>query len=295
MHALAEYVLRGRREAILMALLFTIIPLLGWVGVIIMALVTLRKGALEGFIIYAWIILPIVVLSIVMRDMGIVVYDAICGSFMVWISSIILRRTESWLLVIQASVIIAVVIICFLHLVNPQIDQWWITHLAKILQEYNSDAGGPLLTTQAIAAITWVAAFASGIQAAILLLTNLFNLAMARWVQSFMFNPGGLKIELYNLRIDNATVLLGVIFAIFAYFSGGMFEDCLPVIAIPFLLSGFSLMHYFAGNARWGWFWLACFYLSIVLLPYILGALIAMAVGDVWLNFRARYSAKSSK
>lgn len=292
MHALAEYVLRGRREAILMALLFTFIPLLGWMGVIIMALITLRKGAYEGFIVYAWIVLPILVLSIVFSDVRIFLYDAVCGSLVVYLSAIILRRTESWLLVIQASVLFAAIVIIILHIFNPHIDQMWITRLTKIIQQINANSDTPLTTQDSISTVKWLADYATGIQAAILLLANLFNLAIARWMQAMMFHPGGLKEELYNIRIDNATILTGVLVVVLAFLGIATFKDLSPVILVPFLLSGFSLIHYFANNFRWNWFWLSCFYISVMIFPYILGGLIGVSIGDVWVNFRERFGTK---
>ena len=65
LHRFASYVMRGRRQAVIVGLLFTILPLFGWVSNVIVSLVTLRKGAKEGAIVLLWIILPAVVVAFV--------------------------------------------------------------------------------------------------------------------------------------------------------------------------------------------------------------------------------------
>lgn len=294
MHALAEYILRGRFQAIFIALLFTLLPFLGWVGVVIMAFVTLRKGAAEGFLILAWIALPIIILSYVAGDARILLYDAVCGSLGVWLLAIVLRHTNSWLLVVQAAVFISVIVIITIHLVNPNIIQFWADNLLKVFVQLN-DLVGNLLTQQQINLwISNTAKYGTGMQAAMLILGNLFNLALARWVQAMLFNPGGLKQELHNFRMDKASLLVTLLAIVAVPIGIAALIDCVPVLGLPALFAGFSLVHYYVELSRWAWFWLICFYALIMLVPYLLGVLMLAAIADVFFNFRQRFNVVKS-
>lgn len=59
MRALAEFIMRGRPQACLVALVGVIVPLIGPASV---GLVTLRKGSFEGALVALWATLPFFVL-----------------------------------------------------------------------------------------------------------------------------------------------------------------------------------------------------------------------------------------
>jgi len=58
MRGLAQYAMRGNRQATLVAVLFAIIPVLFWISAAIMALVILRKGYQAGASVFMWSLLP---------------------------------------------------------------------------------------------------------------------------------------------------------------------------------------------------------------------------------------------
>jgi hypothetical protein len=58
MRRLAEYTMSGRRQAVITAVLLGMIPVLNLLSAAIVALVTLRKGWAEGFLVMLWALLP---------------------------------------------------------------------------------------------------------------------------------------------------------------------------------------------------------------------------------------------
>ncbi len=288
MRALAEYVLRGRWQAVLIALLFTFIPFFGWIGVVIMALVTLRKGAKEGFFVLSWIILPIIVISIVLKDYRYALYDALGGSTVVWLMAIILRQTRSWLLVVQAVVLLAVITIISLHIADPNISQWWQIHVVQILNQFNELMSNVLTPDVIKNSVVTTAKIATGLQADIIILTNLFNLVIARWAQATLFNPGGLKQELHGFRLDKTTLIIVGIIGLMLM-KVPTIQDCLPTLLLPFVLAGISLIHFYCELTSWDYVLLIVFYILLFLpitILYVLCFLILVAATDVWINFR---------
>ena len=60
MQGLAEFIMRGRRQATLVVGLSVAVPMLFWFGAVAMALVLLRRGWSEGLPVLGWASLPAV-------------------------------------------------------------------------------------------------------------------------------------------------------------------------------------------------------------------------------------------
>ena len=56
--SLAEYAMRGRRQAIIWAVVLTSLPFVSWIGSAVVALVVLSKGNKEGLLVALWASLP---------------------------------------------------------------------------------------------------------------------------------------------------------------------------------------------------------------------------------------------
>jgi hypothetical protein len=90
MRALAEYVMRGRAQAVLVAALATGTVLFAWIGAAVVALVTLRKGAGHGAYVLFWALLPAAMLA-ALGDPGPV--TTLLG---VMLLAVVLRASHSW-------------------------------------------------------------------------------------------------------------------------------------------------------------------------------------------------------
>lgn len=194
-----NYVLSGRKEAAMMALIWALVPIMGWVGTVIMLLVTLRKGSFEGFLVLLWITLPSVVFALMGYKLQFV-YGVLCGSLVSWMLAVVLRETQSWVSLLQVGALLGMIVVVAVHGVMPDINGYW-THL---LTNYYTNAKAHL-ALQITAAdlkslIVILAKLATGIQAVILLFIAIFNILIARWWQATLYNQGGLSKELYRQK-----------------------------------------------------------------------------------------------
>lgn len=288
MRELASYVMRGRRQAIIVALLFTLIPFLGWVSDVIVVLVTLRKGAKEGGIVLLWMILPTAVLAIVgYPDLW--WYDIIAGSLVTYLLALVLRETNSWAWVLQVGMVFGLIGVMLVHLWVPNVPQLLSKGLVGYLLGMEKYFGleVDVASTQQLA--QQIAKYALGLQATLMLLVDLFNVVIARWWQSMLYNPQGLSTELRTIRLSSLAIGL-VVLALVGGIAGLSFmQDSLPVLILPFVLAGLSLMHYLARFAKVSNYWLIGFYVLLILFfPYLAAALVLAAVVDCWLNLRQR-------
>ena len=103
MRGLAEYVMLGRRQAIIIVLLCGFFPLLYFFSAAIVALVTLRKGRNEGLIVLLWSMLPAGTLW-AMGDSS--PMFLMLGTFAL---AAVLRKTESWQFAILAALAVGLV------------------------------------------------------------------------------------------------------------------------------------------------------------------------------------------
>ena len=70
MRALAEFIMRGRTQAVAVSVLAVGTVFFAWIGAAAVALVTLRKGSTQGVYLLAWTLLPAAVIALQGSDLG---------------------------------------------------------------------------------------------------------------------------------------------------------------------------------------------------------------------------------
>jgi len=291
---LATYVLRGQKQAVIVALAFTFLPLLSWVADVVLAFVTLRKGAKEGGILLLWVVLPSIVFAILSYPQ-LWIYNVVGGSLVTYLLAVILRQTNGWAIVLQAAMILGIVGVAIVYLVIPDIGAMWVKQLTSYVlvlkQQFNLD----MSATQLQQNVQLFSKIATGVQAALILIGDIVNLFFARWVQSTMYNPGQLKPELFNIRLGTIAASLLAVTALAAISGVDFAIDCLPVVVLPYVFAGLSLLHNIAAIIKKPKAWLAGFYgLWILFFPYVTILLVGLVLADGWLDFRKKLQNKFS-
>ncbi|BBB14959.1 hypothetical membrane spanning protein [Candidatus Rickettsiella viridis] len=285
LHRCASYVMRGRQQAIIIALLFTMLPLLGWISNVIIALVTLRKGVKEGAIVLLWVILPVVVIA-ALANPWIALYNIVGGSLFGFLLAVILRQTQSWQKVLEAGMLLGLLAVLVVHLIRPDINAVWLAQLGHYAVLLKNQLNFSVNTEQ----LQFFTKFATGFQVAFLWLGVLINLMLARGLQSMLYNPGRLSPELEAVRLSKWDGLVLVLIVIASLQKIAVAQDALPVVLLTFLLAGLSVLHAVI-RLRNGFFkgWFLVFYsLLVVFFPYIAALLVLVALADSYLDFRHR-------
>lgn len=282
---LIEYVMRGRRQAILVSLMFSCVPFLAFLGYAVMGLVTLRKGAKDGGLIVLCLAIPPVIVMLTTHNPWIFVWNYLCGAVLVWLFAVLLRETRSWQRVFQLAVCVGVLGIIIFHMVNGNAHAWWISTLKQDIATVQNNLKMKLSSEQQASMFHGIARIATGMQAFTLLLGNLVALILARWWQSILYNVGGFKKEWHQLRVDKVTTVIAILLIAMAVVGPAVLLDCVPVMVIPFLMSGIGLVHFWCEGQHT--IRLIAFYVLLVLfLPYVIGLLVAVMVIDSFFNLR---------
>lgn len=288
----SQFVLRGRRQAIGVALLFSMLPLFSWVSVVIVGLITLCKGPYEGFLVFLWAALPYVVIAVKGEWLPLVLNVAL-GSLLVWLFAVMLRRYAKWLWVLEGLSLFAVVAIIVAHFTLPSLHTWWTAKMLSAMQMLEGYLGGIALSADQLKPIINMAAqFATGVQACYVIITVLVELSFARMLQARLFSTSGrLRKEWLQLRLDYYAVVVFVVITALAIWGPILFKDIVPVVVLPFLIVGIGVIQGFFSRVKPSLIWL--FYLVVLVVAMILplifgGFLVAFAILDALLPLRDR-------
>lgn len=269
MRALAEYVMRGRTEAVIAAVLTTGTVLFAWVGAAIVALVTLRKGPNQGSKVLVWAMIPAIALA-VFGDTG--PMTTLLG---VALAATVLRATASWQWTLVAAVVSAVITALLMHTMGRAYIEQVLQVLTEAMSQMNTgeaSSGGLGLPT--------------AVQVAGLLV--IVCLLLARWWQAVLYNPGGFRQEFHRLRLAPPLTVVLLLLGVAVSSLGADYKLWAMIFALPLVFAGFGLVHGLVGLKGLSSAWLGGFYFLWLVLGPVKMLTILLAVVDSWVDFRGR-------
>lgn len=292
MRQFGKYLLANPLHALLIALFCALLPFVlipgGFIAAIVIGLVTLCKGARIGFIILLGVALPVIALNL--WKIG-SLFDLLlihCG--LVWLLASVLRATGSWRLVLEIMTIIGIMVVIGFHWVLPDVSMWWIDLLKKHAANLRAFSGGQITEDKLIATLGKTVSIITGCVSDIVLLGVFTQLLVARWWQAAMFRPGALAKEFFEIRNSPwiAIVLAATVFA--ALLDQDLALDLLPILIMPFLIEGLSLLHQWARIKKEIVYLLIAAYIGLIFLPLLLITILALAgYIDSWYDLRKRF------
>lgn len=283
MRALAELVMKGRKQAAFVAVIAALLPLLYWVSAAVIALVTLRKGPQDGAGVLVWAVLPA----------GAWAYSGdptpLAVMVGVFILAIALRQAANWPTVLMVALPVGAVAGVGLGLALEGLLGQVIEATEKFLLQSASQSTESITLDKEHLKLLLLGGLAS-VHTAIMLLC----LILARSWQSGLYNPGGFQKEFHQLRLPlkYTGALIGVL-ALSSLLELS-FMRWFPLMLLPWIFAGFALVHGSLAKRDLGRSWLIVFYLSVVLMgPYVITLLVFAAVIDSLVDIRARIPAKN--
>lgn len=270
---MAEYVMLGRRQAIIIVLLCGFFPLLYFLSAAVVALVTMRKGYKEGSLILLWSLLPAGLLWS-MGDISPVVL--MLGSFVL---AAVLRQTVSWQLVLLLATVIGLLTqfsLVFQTQYRAQIERVVDEGLHAQL---NQGAGSETYTAGQL--VDLLLSFYGAYHAFMLVIC----LMIGRWWQAVLYNPGGFQQEFHHLRLDPRIMifLLGLILA--GLLDVPPLDGWLPLLSVAPMFAGLAIAHYVVAVKKMGTPWLVLCYLTLLMMA---PAIILLGMADSVLDIRKR-------
>lgn len=281
MRSLAEVIMSGRWQAVVMALLG--IPLISPAAV---GLVTLRKGALEG----AWVALAMLGMSVAvlfMVESGWLWYLLPSISFccLVFVASLILRVWVSWSLCLVVTSLLGVL---SNHIIFSSFD------LREDLMAMASHSASELnrIEFEKMVELMLQNEHLKSSMAVGVVLGAFVSLVIARYWQALLYNPGGFKAEFQSLRIQPRQAFVAVAFGLALVYVANASTGHLTFI-LPLSLAGLGFVHWFLDRNKLAWMvWIA--YVGL-LLPVWNSILVLFLAGlglvDAAVDLRKKISA----
>jgi len=281
---LAEFIMRGRWQALAVAVLGAGSLFFSWISAAAVALVTLRKGLSEGGWLVLWALLPSVIAAWMSGDSGSVLLLA--GTFSL---AALLRTTVSLALAVAASSAVGFVSgACLLLFSGEFLDQ--LVEVFGLVLEQVADslsAGGDASIVLPAPTALQVAGILAGGNAA----TAVLSLLLARYWQALLYNPGGFKREFYALRLPKiwSLIFLGAGLALWLQPTG--ISSWALMFVVPLSVCGFALAHAWVSRSGGGSGRLAMFYCLWLLFDPVKGVVLALVLVDAMIDFRSRWAA----
>jgi hypothetical protein len=299
---LTTYLLQHRWHALLLTVVSTFIPVIGVVGVLIAAFMTLLEGMVPGFVFMLAATLPYLVSLLGHHtDIPLVIWAAVgvavSSNVLTWVFAVMLIRQVTWSQLVQIAALFGVLVISVVHLLDPQVADWWGLQLHAYYEQATviaKSTGAAMLGTpeSRLEAISITKLYATGLMTAGLITNAMFQLVVARWWQSTIFTPGSLHRELHQIRLSRLAALLFVVSLVLSYLGNSVVLDIMPVVYVLFGVAGLSLIHFLFGlmKSTTKWFWISALYVTLIIaMPTSMVLLAMIAWLDVWLDIRKRF------
>ncbi len=288
MKALAEFILRGRLQALIVALIGSFFPLISSATI---ALVSICKGAKEGTLLFLWVSLALVLLQQAGTENPLLTAVSIASLGIMVIVGAVHKVLASWQWTLLAIVAVAVAIsLAFGIFMGSS-----VTNLVATAQEMLSNVQSQEQDAQLSIGLT--DSMLLGLVATILAVGSMMSLMLARWWQAGIYNPGGFQKEFHSYTIDAKIAVLIVVILIVGQLLPQSSKLWAELAVLPLLVAGIALVHFTVKLFGQGKQWLAFVYVGMILVgkPVTL-ILVLLGLIDSLIDLRSRLEGyKNSK
>lgn len=287
MLGLARFAMGGRYRALLLAVVSSGSLLFAWIGAGVVALVTLRKGSREGLWLVLWASLPALLVTKVSGDSS-----ALAMLLGTAVLALILRASVSLALTAVSSAGIAVVTgLGLLAFGQPMLAELaaLFSQFFAALEKQTLEAGGEALGLQP-PTLPQLAGMMGTANGALCFLC----LALGRYWQAALYNPGGFGSEFRALQLPKGLVWALVAAALGFTVAGLAFRSWGAAMLLPLTIAGFALLHSRARFRGQSSFWMSGIYVAWLVFDAAKLALVGLVLADTMLNFRDRWQGGSA-
>ena len=284
MRGLAEFIMRGRWQALAVAVLGSVLVFAAPISAAAIALVTMAQGTRDGSWVALWSLLPALLLGWVSGDYG-------TGFLLlsVFVGAMVLAQTLSLSLALLAIVPVSAIggallltlNSAFLEAMLSMLDTW-----IAALQAESPESGESLNAFRPT--VTQVA----GLMATGNALMASLSLLLGRYWQAVLFKPGAFGEEFRAFKLPSVLTALLVLAAMLGALNGSEAAAWSALAGIPVTLAGFALFHHIAKRQQLGGTFLTVGYVLWIFVDALkVGVLLAVLL-DAFLDLGRRAKSK---
>lgn len=281
MKGLANFVMRGRLQALVVVVAGAGSLLFCWISAAALALVTLREGVGSGAWLFLWALLPAGTLLYVYGDSG--PLGLLVGTMVL---ALVLRTTVSLSLAVLAAVGVGVVtglaLMAFAAEYLAQMVAFFGEFLGSLEQQLSKEG-------QAIELPRPEAGQIAGMLGAGTAMMSILCLLLARYWQASLYNPGGFGAEFKALYYSPVVSFALVVAAIALWSLGVQYRTWAMICLLPLTFAGLALIHARVEALGQSKGWLIWFYITWLLFDPVKFLLVLFVIADSWFKFRQRW------
>lgn len=301
MRLLASFVMRGRSQAVMaisiIALLSVLFPPIAIVSSAGVALVTLRVGVQDGFVVTLLSAVTCALLAMLVQVNAVPVVAATLLLWVpVWALATTLRISRSLAYTATLALLFGVLLIAFHYMQFSDPATQWLKVLEPMLERFSQVQG--LEADQKKLVLIAMSKWMTGMVAAGFFLQLMASLLLGRWWQSLLYNPGGFRDEFHQLRLPRPLALLTIavvaLLSVGASFGRPLLDYIAMLLIMAYLLQGLALAHGIRAKLEANHGWLVGMYILLIFgMQYVLLMLATVGVFDAFVDFRARLEKSS--
>lgn len=289
MRAVADFVMRGRSQAILVVALCAALPLTFWFAAAAAALVLLRRGVGDALGIAAWGLLPTLLWWFYGEPRPLLV---LAGTLSL---AAVLRSSVSWVRVLLVSLGLGVLFGMVIGSMLAETVQATSNELQALMPQVFGAAYEQMADSERQRIGELIVPILIGLMAALLQLMCLLALLLARHWQSQLYNPGGFAREFQALRLPPPLAIALLVGVLLLPGQGNALAMLMPLCSVLLAFAGVALLHGLVAQGRLAGFWLVGFYIALVLfMQLVFPLLVVLAVVDSLFDFRGRAARKGA-
>ncbi len=282
--------MRGRLEAMLLASTLAMLSLmLAPLSVLssgAVALVTLRKGAYEGLIVFASSSLAAAVLATLIQvPYTFILLYVLVLWLPIWLIAIVLREGRHISLTVEIAVLIGVVGVIGYYLFNADPAAMWKQVMPRMVPP-----NAPVENVKQM--IDLIAPYMTGIAAAGAVFSMLLGLFLGRWWQAMLFNPGGFRQEFLGLKVQPRLAVISIATIGIAIASSGVVSqiawNTTILMFVLYTFIGTAVLHTVFSRMKIGKYAVPMFYITLFFIPHSLLPVALVGLSDTWLDIRKR-------
>lgn len=272
-------------------LLSLIMPPLSLLSAGVIALVTLRHGALEGGMVLALSLLAAGLLgALALGNPSAVVLVAVLIWMPVWLLAVLLHHMRSLPVALVAALGLALVVLAAGYAESGDPVAQWRQLLGPFTQSLVE--AELIQADQQPGLLEALSGWMPGMVAAGFFAQSLLSLFLGRWWQALLYNPGGFREEFHGLRLPRWLAMLSLLVWIWAVTQGmqaGLASYLAMLLISVWLFQGLALLHFTVARVKASGAWLVVVYgLLFFAMLHMSTALALLGFADTWADFRAR-------
>ncbi|MGZ4989567.1 MAG: hypothetical protein ACXWFX_05025 [Methylobacter sp.] len=272
-----------------LALVSLVMPPVSIVSSASVALVTLRRGAIEGLIVLTCSTAVAGALGFFL--LGNYQFVLLYGMVLwvpVWLISIILREGRYLSLAIEIAVLLGIMGVIGFYLYNAD-------EVATIWKNILSQMVPPNAPVEDIQhTLTVLSHYMTGIIAAASVFGLLFGLFLGRWWQALLYNPGGFRQEFLSLNTHSRLAIGSIVVVVVALLSSGVISEIswniTILLFVLYTFIGTAVLHTVFASMKMGRFIVPMFYVTLFLIPHAMLPVALVGLSDTWMNLRNKIS-----